>query len=268
MAERYEVRGEYLRPEEIRAARERADLAFLPLGALEWHGVHGPVGVDALKSHGVCCQAAKKLGGGVVFPPLVWGVPRDSFFVAKASSFGDTSIPMAEELGTTAERVRGFSAHGGMDPQEQWLTYQRLLRMSLEQIAGFGFRSIYICVGHNPLIHWVRPVAIAFMRASQMAEQTVTIDFGSEYDAAGLKELGDHAGRWETSLMMALAPTAVNLEAIKRKPKFEGVGTTPDAASASTHQGETWLESCAVGIAEEARWLVENYPQLPPQRGR
>ena len=47
MAERYEVRGEYLRPEEIRAARERADLAFLPLGALEWHGAHGPVGVDA-----------------------------------------------------------------------------------------------------------------------------------------------------------------------------------------------------------------------------
>jgi creatinine amidohydrolase len=256
-----EVRAERLRPSQIKACRAAADIAFLPLGALEWHGLHNPIGLDALKAHEVCCASARLLNGGVVFPPLIWGLPRDSFFIDTFCE--EWTAKIAAAYGTTPAHLQGFAEHGGLDRQEQWLFYQRLLRMSLEHIASFGFRSIYICSGHNPLVHWVRPVAVAFSRATKMAGRIVTTDWGGEMDAAGLS--GDHAGRWETSLMLAIDETAVDLEEMEHQPEYAGVGVGRDAPEAQRAQGEEWLSACASSIAAEARWLVQNYPALPPR---
>jgi hypothetical protein len=168
---------------------------------------------------------------------------------------------IAAAYGTTTDRVLGTGAHGGLDLQEQWLFYQRLLRMSLEQLAGFGFRSIYLAAGHYPLIHFVRPVAVAFTRATKMAGQIVTTSWGSEIDFVGYG--GDHAGQWETSLMIAVEPTSVSLDELQRKPEYIGVGAGKNAVNSSVQQGEEWLQACAEVLAEEARSLVENYPHLP-----
>ena len=261
MTETQEYLFERMRPGQVRAARQRMDIAFLPLGALEWHGVHNPLGLDAIKAQAICVAAARKLGGGAVFPPLVWGVPRDSFFVGTSPLQGDIAEPIAAALGTDAERFRGFCAHGGMDVQEQWLFYQRLLRMSLEQIAGFGFRSIYMLSGHNPLVHWARPTAVAFIRASQMARQPVNVWFGGEFDAAGLS--GDHGGRWETSMAQAIDPAMVDLGELDRNPQYKGVGCNLNAPEATAEQGRAWIDQCAEGIAREARRLVEVWPDTP-----
>lgn len=263
MSQQPPVEFERMRPGQIRTCRELADIAFLPLGALEWHGLQAPVGTDGLKSHDICCRAARRLGGGAVFPPVYHGLPGDSFFM------GITDPPDGEKIaavyGTETERFFGFGRHGGMDVQEQWLAYQRLLRMSLETIARFGFRSIYICSGHNPLVHWAKPVAVAFARASSMAGQAVTVDVGGEFDAAGLD--GDHGGKWETSLMQAMVPETVDLAELDRHPELCGRAHGADAVDATAEQGEAWAEACAEAIAAEARWLVENYPQLPKRHG-
>lgn len=259
MSDVREVRFEYLRPHQLRDARERADIAFLPLGALEWHGLHNALGLDGVKAHGVCVRAAQKLGGGVVFPPLFWGVPRDSFYM---DTFGGDLTPrIAAAYGIAPETIIGDTPHGGLDRQEQWLHYQRLIRMSLEQIAGFGFRSIYMCTGHAPLVTFAAPAAKAFTRATKMAGRTVTVDWGGEGEAAGL--ITDHAGEWETSLMMALAPETVDLTELGRHPDYIGVGAGRNAVGATTAQGEAWLEACTDGIVAEARWLIENYPAAP-----
>lgn len=252
------LRFELMRPSVVKACREKADVAFLPLGSLEWHGVQNPFGVDALKAHYICCLAAQKLGGGAVFPALCMALPRDGFYVnIRPENIG----PVAAALGTEVERVKGFCEHGGMDMQEQWLFYQRMVRMALENIAGFGFRSIYIVCGHNPLIHWARPVALTFTRASQMAGQPVTTDWSGEFDASGLD--GDHGGKWETSHMMAAAPGSVDLTEFDRHPDYIGLGCGRNAIEASKEQGEKWSDQCAADIAREARWLVDNYPDLP-----
>ena len=39
-----EVRYERLRPSKIREAREACPVVYIPLGTLEWHGLHDPVG--------------------------------------------------------------------------------------------------------------------------------------------------------------------------------------------------------------------------------
>ena len=70
------VNYEYMLPHEILAARKANPLAYLPLGPIEWHGVHNPVGLDALKAKALCELAAQK-GGGLVMPPLWWGEHRE-----------------------------------------------------------------------------------------------------------------------------------------------------------------------------------------------
>jgi len=204
--------------------------------------------------------AAQELNGGAVFPALVWGVPRDSFNIGIA---GEDVERIAGAFGTELERWQGFAQHGGMDTQEQWLFYQRLLRMTLEHIAGFGFRSIYICSGHGPFIHWVEPVATAFTRATQMAGALVTTDWANVFEPAGFS--GDHGGKSETSAMMGVDPEMVDLAELDRHPEYAGVGARQDAPEANELEGKQWLKDCATAIAQEAKWLVDNYPKLPPR---
>jgi creatinine amidohydrolase len=61
---------ELLRPHEIRDRLAERAVVYLPLGTIEWHSEHLPVGLDALTAHGVCLRAAA-LDGGVVYPPLI-----------------------------------------------------------------------------------------------------------------------------------------------------------------------------------------------------
>jgi len=59
---------ELLSPAQIEARLARSSVAYLPLGSLEFHGPHLPIGLDALTAYGICLAAAEQ-GGGVVLPP-------------------------------------------------------------------------------------------------------------------------------------------------------------------------------------------------------
>ena len=199
-----------------------------------------------------------------MFPTLYWGLPRDSFNVSTGS---DKTVTLsAQALGTETERVKGFCLHGGMDHQEQWLFYQRLLRMSLEQIAGFGFRSIYVYAGHGPLPNWIQPVAVTFARASRMAGQPVTVDWGSPTITAGVFRPWQgvhHAGKGETSVVMAIKPSAVPIEDLKQNREYMGVGTGEDALDANPDYGNELIETITDAMVKELRWLVDHYPEMP-----
>ena len=66
-----------------------------------------------------------------------------------------------------------------------------------------------------------------------------------------------------TSALMASHPGTVDLGELDRNPEYRGVGSGADAVEATRRDGEAWLEACAAAIAEEARWLLENYPKQP-----
>lgn len=46
-----QVEVQYLRPDQVIKAREERSLIFLPVGPIEWHGPHLPLGVDPLRAH-------------------------------------------------------------------------------------------------------------------------------------------------------------------------------------------------------------------------
>ncbi|MCX5758855.1 MAG: creatininase family protein [Candidatus Hydrogenedentes bacterium] len=61
-----------------RAFRERLDvapIAYVPLGTLEWHGEHLPLGADGLQSHDFFVELAHE-AGGIVLPTLFLGPDR------------------------------------------------------------------------------------------------------------------------------------------------------------------------------------------------
>jgi len=199
---RREVRLEFLRPREIEEARAACSTVFQPLGTVEWHGVHNVVGVDAVKAHALCVQAAQR-GGGVVSPPLYGGV-------------GGMNEPHT------------FI----MDPEDD--VFSRLLRPWLEQLcremARDGFKAIIILTGHYGAAQQivVREAAVRMSRALAIPvlgtpEYWLALDEGYT---------GDHAAWGETSLMMHLFPETVDLTRLG-DPPYKGVaGRDPKESSA------------------------------------
>src|SRR5262245_1204130 len=96
-----EVRYERMRPEQIRAAREARPVVYIPIGTLEWHGFHDPVGLDGLKAHGLAVRCAET-GGGLVFPPLYYGESREDELIEVAPA----GPKIAELMGLPAENFK------------------------------------------------------------------------------------------------------------------------------------------------------------------
>src|SRR2546426_12571321 len=61
------VQYELMRPPEIVRERSRLPLVFIPIGPIEWHGPHLPMGMDGLHAHMVALDGAQQVGG-VVLP--------------------------------------------------------------------------------------------------------------------------------------------------------------------------------------------------------
>ena len=53
------VRFEEKFPWEIARAMAEAPICYLPLRVLEWHGEHAAAGLDGIKAHAVCEEAAR-----------------------------------------------------------------------------------------------------------------------------------------------------------------------------------------------------------------
>jgi creatinine amidohydrolase len=203
-----EVRYQCLRPAQIVARRKKLPLAWLPLGILEWHGVQNPTGLDALKAEGLCCYAARGLGG-LVMPTLFWGdhrrgiaeiafdpalspwYPQDKPDQTRATC-REMDLPR-EALIREAERLE----RGG-DP---WRVWRELMVNMLFEIESLGFACIAAYAGHAPLR---RPLeeAVAAHRAQGGSAETVLL---------GIPGGEDHAARRETSMMLALCPGMADL---------------------------------------------------------
>jgi creatinine amidohydrolase len=138
-----EVRLERLRPDEIAAALERAPVAWIPLGALEFHAPHLPNGTDGFTGHAVVVGAAERLGG-VVLPwsyltigtlALPWSFRYDPDLVAEALRQTLRQLP--------AHGVRLAVIHTGHGP----LDLNHLIKRVCAEVEaeGIGLRAIGLC---------------------------------------------------------------------------------------------------------------------------
>jgi creatinine amidohydrolase len=200
-------------PYQIRHAIEKSWPVVLPLGVLEYHGEHMAVGMDTLAVVGAL-EALEKERDLVILPPFYYGAA--SYAVAPPEGTGSLHVD-AEALLPLAKAL-----------------FQGLLRV--------GFRNIHVVVHHQTENFAVgMPTDLAFKLA---ARQIIFAHLEKERGEGwwGAKEMADyyadqaraadpfnwikihpllspewsgdypfdHAGKGETSLMMAMFPELVD----------------------------------------------------------
>jgi creatinine amidohydrolase len=245
-----EVRYERLRPAQIVAARQACPVVYIPIGTLEWHGVHNPVGADTLQAEGLALMCAQQ-GGGLVFPPLYYGENRlEALMEANARDRDQIAAQMALSPGNfTAER-QPFSA------TEQALNYHKLLLHILVEAETLGFELGVLVAGHYPLIDHARAAVLQFNQREFSKRHGMLawacVDYllvRDQYENAG-----DHAAGWETSHVMALHPQTVDLSLLP--PKGEpliGVGGRMAPQDATAEFGAETFQATANIIVREVQ---------------
>lgn len=220
---------ERLRPHQIEAALARRSLVWLPLGTIEWHCHHLPVGLDALTAHGLCLRAAER-AGGLVWPPLYFGTGGDHALFPWT-----VMMPGAEEI-------------------------EALLLHTLRRLAALGVGQAILFSGHFADEQLAMIDRIAADRAAGGSSLRVTALSVNRIRVPGLPP--DHAGLFETTLLAGLAPDLVDPSRLGEEadgadrfdpasPLWGIVGTDPRGRSPVGPQ--EMVERIVAALAEAAR---------------
>jgi creatinine amidohydrolase len=250
-----EVRYHMLRPAEARSRRESFPVAYVPLGTLEWHGPHNPLGSDTLQAEGIAVIAAR-LAGGLVLPPLYYGEPRvGDQIVETLPEYQNRQI--AEAMGLNASNFDDdrFPAARA----EQDAHYHALLLHILYEAQSLGFKVCIFAAGHYPLINPANKAAETFNARPNAMKAWAFVDYQllrGRYTYAG-----DHAAYWETSHMAALYPHRVDLSLLpERGQPLVGISVTEGhlPQDADPAFGYRIMLEAAQMIADKARELIQS----------
>ena len=237
--------------EEARALIGKGAVALLPTGATEAHGPHLPLSTDVIISCEAAKRAARLLRDGdqnaLVLPPLAYAVTEyASEFAGTISLPLDTATALVRDviLGAMRTGFRGVvivNAH--LEPDNL-----AALRGGVEAANARGARAVFPDVTRKP--HALR--------------------LGEEFKSGAC-----HAGRYETSLVLAAEPALVRMDRAKTlasnptslsraikdgKKTFRQAGG-PDAyfgapADASAEEGAALYRELADVFATAARELL------------
>ena len=186
-----EVFYENLCPREFRQRLEEMPIAYVPLGTLEWHGPHLPLGADGIQSKGLFRIMAEEVGG-IVLPSLFVGPDRmfedgsRKYYGMDINTGGTVTVYDTQQLPGSAYWV----------PSQ---LFEELLLHIMEQLHRAGFQVV-IGHGHGPSIKCFQGIKERVREKWGMALYTAW-DFAQ---AERLKFQNDHAGANETSSLQLI----------------------------------------------------------------
>lgn len=233
------VRYTELLPHEFRRRLALRPVAYLPLGTLEWHGEHLPLGSDGIISEGLMARCARELGG-IVMPPIHLGPDRARLepdgSVLQGMDYADTTTPPRQLDGSCYCVPPGF--------------FLSLIDEIVGQLKRAGFKAIF-ADGHGPSrSSWCAHLEERQNRCG-MRLLGVTSEVGGEW----LSQT-DHAARNESSLVMALRADLADLSQLDadRSVWPQGVGGQDPRDATPAHGEECLTKSVAVvgRLLEEA----------------
>ncbi len=221
-----------LTPQEFRERLAAAPIAYLPLGTLEWHGEHLPIGADGIQSQGFFCRLAGR-AGGIVLPMLFLGPDRAKAEGGREFYGMDLCAADREGRGDTCQQLTG-SAY--------WIaeeTFVSLLEGILKQLRRAGFK-IVVGHGHGPSTTFFGDHAAAWEEEFGLLCMHCWADKDDPIYGDG--DCGiqlDHAAKNETSLVMALRPDLVQMARLPQDPEKWplGISGTDPRTEASAEVG-------------------------------
>ncbi len=226
------VQMQYLRPRQFEAAARAFPVVYVPFGLIEWHGQHNPLGVDALKSHGILVKCAEQYGG-LVYPPVYYPHALHNW------------------EGKLEEADRGWKLE--------------MVTSLFQQLKATGFRVIVAVSGHN-----IQTQIELYTEALKTvtADGTVAGIGLWEMTLSQCDESSsDHAAKWETSNMMFFYPDTVELSELGTGPLEpdmkppDGIGGLDPREHASEEVGGRNVELCADAIGKKAQELLASLPE-------
>jgi creatinine amidohydrolase/Fe(II)-dependent formamide hydrolase-like protein len=230
------MRYEMMLPQQIRTAIDENWPVVLPLGVLEYHGEHLAVGLDTLVVV-KCVEILEQEANMVVLPSFYYGA--SSYAVEPPERKGslqvdaDALYPFAQEMFTGLLRIgfrnihfvlhhqsENFNAGMPTDLAFKFGARQAIFKF-LEKTRGEGWwgdekMANYYgqqSTGSDPF-NWIK------------GHPLMTAEIISQFPF-------DHAGKGETSLLMALCPQGVDMDRFSQGPWY-----TASAKDASRSLGE------------------------------
>jgi len=222
-------------PQEFRERIKDCPVAYLPLGTLEWHGEHLPLGADGLQSQGFFVRLAEKVGG-IVMPMLFMGPDRYTE-VENGYLYG---MDYWTGEGESGKKIK---EPGQLDGSAYWLpdeSFMNLMNCIFQQLQRAGFKVV-VAHGHGPSTGMTAKYEKEWKDKYGL---TVINCWGSEYDGEGMGIQVDHAAANETSLVMALRPELVQMNRLSDVPEQYpvGVGGKDPRIHASKEKGDKIIE--------------------------
>jgi creatinine amidohydrolase len=221
-------------------------LALLPVGSVEQHGPHLPVGADTIIVDAIARRAAAEASSKVpivLCPVVSFGSSDHHLYWCAASLSNETLIDLLSDV------VSSLHASG----------FREILILNSH---GGNVEAARIVTRKTPL---KRPVVVGTCNYWDVAERALEKE--TDLFKIGVKVPG-HAGYFETSLMLALKPNLVDLDLLPPAQKdipAEGatgvylqrpghsVGTdghSGDAHLADAKRGEVYLNIIVIEVAK------------------
>ncbi|MFQ3663984.1 MAG: creatininase family protein [Chloroflexaceae bacterium] len=212
-----------LRPHELAALRTRAPVAYLPWGSLTRHGPHLPLGLDTMIAEAIAERSARRTGG-VLLPALTWPLAMPD---------------SGESLGLSAATLRAVLAE------------------SLAALARNGWRVVVVISGFYSPGHELLLIAAAEEALASQGSLVLAVPPLALVD----DDMLDHGALWESSILLALRPDLLDMEALGSGPLEDAVvGRDPrGTAAASLGNSALALALERIGSAVE-RLLVTGDP--------
>lgn len=203
------MRWQEMTSPEIGALDRERTIVLLPVGAVEQHGNHMPVGTDTMLAEGVALGVAEKRADVLVAPPPWYG-----FSAHHLSLPGTLSLPSAALIAHTETVADGIIANG----------FRRLILVNGHGGNGGVIDVMAADLGHR---HYGR-ARIAALTYFQLARDAIAALRESEVRGMG------HACEFETAMMLHLRPELVKMErAVARYPDSGSAYLTTDLLGAA-----------------------------------
>lgn len=194
---------EELFPDEFQSRVQEMPVAYLPLGTMEWHGPHLPLGADGIQARELFVRLAAKMGG-VVLPMLYIG--PDRVFDDRGKKYYGMDINTGGTIVNYCVQQLPGSAY--------WIDEELFKKILMDIIAQLKRAGIKVVIGHGH-----GPSTRAFTELKEQALETYGVKLYTGWSFSNdekLKFQNDHAGANETSIVMAVRPELVDFKKVKQ----------------------------------------------------
>lgn len=229
------VRWSELFPKEFSARLKRTPIVLLPIGLVEPHGQICAFGLDLIKAENICIEAARS-SGVIVAPSLCYHIHE----------VGPSARWLHDEVGD----VNPFL--GSVGPQ----AFFHFLLHILRSYQNAGFHDAILLSGHGGAhAEDLAMICRLFENAFGLRVKYLT-----DFDLASPEFKGDHAGKYEVSLLMHLRPDLVDPSRVSLESCYEGNGRlarNPNSVEATPLYGEAIFSTCVTNLSSQIVTLKE-----------